>query len=197
MKKDKITGKEYDLIQSFNHAFDGIFEAIRTENHMKFHGFITVVAAFVCIFTDVTKYEIITIALTVSSVWVAELLNSAIESIVDMITTEYHPLAKRAKDIGAGAVLITGLNAIVVGYLIFNRKFSFAVNNFFLRYKNSFQNTIVIILTFVVVLVIILKVIFKKGTPLKGGIPSGHSALGGAGFSAIVILTRDLRVFFL
>lgn len=197
MKKNKITGKDYDLIESFNYAIDGVFEAIRTERHMKFHSFITVIAIMVALFSDISKGEILALAISISLVWLAELLNSSIEAVVDLVTDKYHPLAKRAKDIAAGATLITGVNALIVGYIIFEKKMEFYLKSNFLIVKNSLQSTLVLIMVTVVVVVIIIKKYFKKGTPLRGGLPSGHSALGGAAFTAIIFLTDNTKVFYL
>ncbi len=194
---DKKRYKKYNLIQNINHAFDGVFEAMRTEKHMKFHAFLTIILVLVCIFSNLTKYEIISLTLAMGGLWVAELFNSALESVVDMITEEYHPLAKRAKDIAAGAVLITAICAVIVAYLVFNKNLSLYLGQFFHRFRGSFQNTIVVVFVAVVVVVILLKVIFRKGTILQGGMPSGHSALGAACFTAVAFLTHDSRVFFL
>lgn len=197
MKKNKVTGEEYDVIQSFNYAIDGIFEAIRSERHMKFHAFITVVAIMVCIFSDITSGQMLSLGLCITLVWLAELLNSAIEAVVDMVTEEYHPLAKRAKDIAAGAVLVTGLNAIFVGYVIFSNRVGLYIHNFFIVLRSSFQNSVALILVLIIVLVILIKSYYKRGSYLRGGLPSGHSALGAAAFTAITFLTHDSKVFFL
>lgn len=197
MKKNKITGKDYDIVDSFNYAIDGIFEAIRTERHMKFHSFITIVAIMVALFSDISRQEVLALAISIALVWVAELFNSAVEAVVDLVTDQYHPLAKRAKDIAAGATLVTGINALIVGYIIFENKIEFYLRTNFLALKESLQNTLVLILVIVVVVVIVIKKYFKKGTPLRGGLPSGHSALGGAAFTSITFLTDNTKVFYL
>lgn len=108
----------------------------------------------------------------------AELINTAIEATIDMTTNYYHPLAKIAKNAAAGGVLITAINALLVGYIIFwdrLSRFSFSLIN---KVKNSEPYTILIVLVIVCIVTIIAKAIFGEGTPLKGGMPSGHSALG-------------------
>ncbi|MGL5123561.1 MAG: diacylglycerol kinase [Fusobacteriaceae bacterium] len=197
MKKKKVTAKEHDIIQGFNYAIDGIFEAIRSERHMKFHTFISVVVVIIAIFSEISKYQILALILSITMVWVAELFNSSIEAVVDMVTSEYHPLAKRAKDMAAGAVLLTGINALIVAYIIFQRKISFYLNGSFVLLKKSFQNSLVIIGVIIIVLVILIKKYYRKGSPLKGGLPSGHSALGGMAFVAITFLTNNSKIFYL
>ena len=78
------------------------------------------------LFYDITKIELIILSLTIILVVFAELINTAIEVAIDATTNYYHPLAKIAKNISAGAVLLTALNAIFIGYLIFWDK----INNF-------------------------------------------------------------------
>lgn len=187
--------KQYDIIESFNYAIDGIFEAIRSERHMKFHGFATIIAAMISIFSDMNRYEIIALGSAITIVWVAELFNSAVESVVDMVTDKYHPLAKKAKDIAAGAVFITGVYALFVGYMLFSKNITFYLNMSFNKLKGSFQNSMALVIVIVVIVVIILKYFFKKGRPLRGGIPSGHSALAGAAFTAITFLTINPKIF--
>ena len=121
----------------------------------------------------------------------AELFNTAIESVVDMNTNYYHPLAKIAKNVAAGAVIITAINAVVVGYVIFWDKlsnFSFILLH---KIKSSEPYTIFIVLVVVCILTIIVKAIFGEGTPLKGGMPSGHSALAFSIATAISLITEE------
>lgn len=66
--------------------------------------------------------ELLIVFLTIAMVLTAEMINTAIEAVVDMFTQEYHPLGRVAKNVAAGAVLISALNAVIVGYLIFYKK---------------------------------------------------------------------------
>ncbi|MGL5982882.1 MAG: diacylglycerol kinase [Cetobacterium sp.] len=186
-----------DITQSFNVAIEGIIETIRTERNMKFHAFCTISVFILTIFLGVSRVELMFLSLSMSLVLAAELLNTAIESFVDLVSPDYNLLAKRAKDVGAGAVFIAATNAIIVGYLIFHKRISGEFANFFDLLKESYANVIIFIMIFLVILVISIKSLFKKGTPLKGGIPSGHSALGGALFTGIFFLTDDVRIFYL
>lgn len=189
--------KRQDITQSFNVAIEGIIETIRTERNMKFHAFCTILVLMIAILIGVSRMELIVLSISMSLVLSAELLNTAIESFVDLVSPEYNLLAKRAKDVGAGAVFIAASNAVIVGYLIFHRRISGEFEKFFVSLKTSYANVIVFIIIFLIILVIFLKSFFKKGTPLRGGIPSGHSALGGALFMGIFFLTNDVRIFYL
>ncbi len=134
----KKNWKEKGVTESFNVAFEGLFDTIRTERHMKFHCFCTIIVLilshmkFHCfctiivlilsLFLDLAKAEALALIISVTLMWVTEMFNTAIESCVDLVTEEYHPLAKRAKDIAAGAVLVTSMNALLVGYIVFEKK---------------------------------------------------------------------------
>ncbi|MBC2855806.1 MAG: diacylglycerol kinase [Cetobacterium sp.] len=189
--------KKHSVTDSFNVAIEGIIDAIRTERNMKFHLFCGVVILFLCIFLELTKYELISVSFSITLVVLAELLNTAIETTVDMICKSYHPLAKKAKDVAAGAVLVSAINAAVVGYIIFQRRIMSEMGEGFTILKNSYQHSMVLIIAILLILVIAIKTYFKKGTPLKGGIPSGHSALAGALFTGIFYLTDNPKIFFL
>lgn len=193
---DGKKGKQ-DITQSFNVAIEGIIETIRTERNMKFHAFSTILVLMIAVFLGVSRMELIALSISMSFVLVAELLNTAIESCVDLMSPGYNILAKRAKDVGAGAVFIAATNALIVGYLVFHKRVAGEFDKFFELLKDSYANVIVFILIFLVVLVIGIKSFFRKGTPLRGGIPSGHSALGGALFTGIFFLTDDVRIFYL
>ncbi|MDO4589479.1 MAG: diacylglycerol kinase [Fusobacterium sp.] len=193
----KKNWKEKGVTESFNVAFEGIFDTIRTERHMKFHCFCTVIVLILSLFLDLAKTEALALIISVTLMWVTEMFNTAIESCVDLVTEKYHPLAKRAKDIAAGAVLVTSLNAILVGYIVFEKKFPIYLGDVFKIFKNSFQHTSVLVLTTVIILVITIKLMFKRGTPLRGGMPSGHSALATSIFTIITFLTDNPKIFFL
>ncbi len=179
------------MVDSFNNAIDGVIYTVRTQRNMKIHMVVSVLVLIGCLFFDVSKIEFLILAITISMVISAELFNTAIESVVDMNTNYYHPLAKIAKNVAAGAVIITAINAVVVGYVIFWDKlsnFSFILLH---KIKSSEPYTIFILLVVVCILTIIVKAIFGEGTPLKGGMPSGHSALAFSIATAISLITEE------
>lgn len=197
-EKEPVTKwKKKSVTEKFNVAFEGIFETIRTENHMKFHCFCTIIVCILSLFMDIGKYETLAVIISITLIWVAELFNTAIESCVDMVTKEYNPLAKKAKDIAAGAVLITSINALFVGYIVFERRISLNIKEVFLILKNSYQNTVFTIFMLVAIIVICIKSIVGKGTALRGGFPSGHSALAASIVTLITSLTHNPKIFVL
>ncbi|MDJ0366285.1 diacylglycerol kinase family protein [Hymenobacter sp. H14-R3] len=107
---------------SFGHAFRGVGAALRTEVHLQFHAVATAVVLGVGWFFGLSPTEWALVALAVGSVWAAELFNTAIEALTNLASPGYHPLAGRAKDVAAGAVLLAALAALVVGGCVFGPK---------------------------------------------------------------------------
>lgn len=187
MKIKKIT-------DSFNHAIEGIIYAVRTQRHMKFHMVIAILVLLFSLFFDFTKIEMLILFLTISLVIALEMINTAIEATIDVLANYYHPLAKIAKNVAAGAVLVGAINAIVVGYLLFFDKLKPATTTVLLKIKQSDTTVVFICLILIVLVTIIVKAIYGEGTPLKGGMPSGHSALSFGAATAISLLTQDVLI---
>jgi len=178
-------------LESFNNAITGIIDTVRTERNMKIHLIVALGVLIVSFFFDITKYEFLILAVAITMVITAELINTAIEATIDMTTNYYHPLAKIAKNAAAGGVLITAINALLVGYIIFWDKLATFSFDLIKKVKTSEPYTIFIVLVIVCIATIIAKAIFGEGTPLKGGMPSGHSALGFSIATAISLITEQ------
>jgi diacylglycerol kinase len=106
-------------VASFGHAFRGVASALRSEVHLRFHALATVVVIGLGFYFGISRWEWALVTLAVGTVWSAELVNTAIEAVVNLVSPGYHPLAGKAKDVAAGAVLIAALAALVVGLLVF------------------------------------------------------------------------------
>lgn len=114
-----MENKTKKLINSFKYAGEGIISAFRTEQNMKIHIFIMIIAIVLGIVLKISILEWCICVLLFSGVIAGELFNTVIEVVVDMIMPEIHPKAKLAKDVSAGAVLVWALCSVVVGGLIF------------------------------------------------------------------------------
>jgi diacylglycerol kinase len=110
-------------VASFGHAGRGVWTALRSEVHLRFHALATVVVIGLGFYCRITRLEWALVAISVASVWAAELVNTAIEALTDLVSPAYHPLAGKAKDVAAGAVLLAALGALVVGALVFGPHF--------------------------------------------------------------------------
>jgi len=108
------------LLESFNFAFEGIIHVLRTQRNMRIHFLAAVVVLVAGLAIGVSKLELIALLLAIAFVFITEMINSALEQAIDVATTSFDPLAKLAKDIAAGAVLIATVNAIAIGYLVFS-----------------------------------------------------------------------------
>jgi len=108
-----------NLLASFRYAVEGIVYAFRTQRNFRIHSVIASVAILLGIFSNVSHVEMCVIILTSALVLVLELLNTALESVVDLtIGQSYHALAKITKDCAAGAVLISAISAVIVAAFI-------------------------------------------------------------------------------
>lgn len=155
------------IIDSFNYAIEGIIYSVRTQRNMKIHMVIAILVLLACFFFDVTKVELIIVTITITMVIVAEMINTAVEAAIDATTNYYHPLAKIAKNVAAGGVLITALNAVLVGYLVFYDKLNKLSLNMLLKIKNSSPHLIFFMLVIVCIVTVIAKAIYGEGTPLR------------------------------
>ncbi|NML65775.1 diacylglycerol kinase family protein [Hymenobacter sp. RP-2-7] len=107
---------------SFGHALRGVTVALRTELHLQFHAAASVVVLALGAYLGLSRLEWALVALAVGGVWTAELVNTAIEALTDLVSPGYHPLAGKTKDVAAGAVLLAALAALAVGLLVFGPK---------------------------------------------------------------------------
>jgi len=106
-------------VASFGHAVRGVWAALRSEVHLRFHALATVVALGLGLYCGLSRLEWALVALAIAAVWSAELMNTAIEALTDLASPAFHPLAGKAKDVAAGAVLLAALGAVAVGVLVY------------------------------------------------------------------------------
>lgn len=164
-------------LDSFRYAVEGIVHVFRTQKHMRFHFLTVVVVLLIGLLLGFDPIKMSLLFIVVSTVLMAEMFNTAVESVVDMVTQAYHPLAKLAKDIAAGAVLIVSINAAIVGAILVFGSRNVRVLHLTVNHD---PRPFVVMLTVVVLLLIIVlisKVLGGKGSILSGGVVSGHAAL--------------------
>ena len=112
-------------VQSFRYAFRGIAEMLKTETNARIHAAAAIAVIAVGFALGIDRIEWLAIILSVTGVWCAEGFNTAIESLCDVASPDYHPKVERAKDIAAGAVLIAAGGAATIGLLVFGRRLLF------------------------------------------------------------------------
>ena len=181
-------------LQSLNWAFEGVIHVLRAERNMRIH-FAVATAVLVLAFSyGVTKLELMALLIAISFVLIAEMVNTAIEGTIDLAATSFDPLAKIAKDIAAGAVLIASVNAVAIGYLVFADRLAQPSSRLVERLREAPSILTLIALILIILLVIASKALTGSGTPLSGGLPSGHAALAFGGFTAITFIVDEQRV---
>lgn len=168
------------LIDSFNYAVTGIITSMKTERNMVIHYLAAIGVMSLSLLFDFTKVEFLILLIATTLVVVTELINTAIEKAIDLITEDYHPLAKIVKDISAGAVLISAITAAIVGYTLFYNKLNSVTYKILYNIKSSDFHLTAVAIILVTLLTIGLKAKMYKGwgTHFQGGAVSGHSALG-------------------
>ena len=110
---------KYKLVQSFTFAIEGIMHTLNTQRNMRIHFVVAFLSMVLSLVLDLSKLEIVIVSFAIVLVVAAELFNTAIEAVVDLVTHDYHPLAKIAKDVAAAAVLLTAAQAVIVGFFVF------------------------------------------------------------------------------
>jgi len=176
------------LLQSFNHAFQGLVHAVRYQRNMRIHMAVALVVLVVSIFLNVSRLELVVVFATIAFVLMAELINTAVEAVVDIATDEFDPRAKVAKDVAAAAVLIAAINALVVAYLVLADRLAHISLDLLGAIRRSPAHLTVVALAVVAVAVVTVKATRGKGTPLTGGLPSGHAAIAFAGWTAVTFV---------
>jgi len=184
-------------IESANYAIEGILHAAKTERHLRYHFYAVILILLLSLVFGITRGEFIAVAVVIIIVLSVEMLNTAIEAIVDILFKDYHETAKIIKDIAAGAVLTSAIGAAVIGYVIFIPHFKRAFYSGLKIAKHSGEDIAIISLVVVLILVIITKVFFGKGTPLKGGMPSGHAAVAFSIWVAATFISSSFLPSFL
>jgi diacylglycerol kinase (ATP) len=183
------------IIESFNFAIEGIVHVLRTHRNMRIHFAVAVAVIVAAAAVGVSKLELIALLISIAFVLVAEMINTAVEGTIDAATTSFDPMAKLAKDIAAGAVLIASVNAVAVGYLVFAGKAADKTARVLDKLRNAPAEITVIALVLTVIIVIATKAWTGRGTPLRGGLPSGHAAIAFAGWISATYAVGDSHRF--
>lgn len=199
MKEEKEPKmKNNNFIDAWRNALNGIIYAITTQSNIKKQLVIAVAVMLISLFFDLNKAEFLCLMFTVVLIIVAEMINTAIETVVDLYTDLYHPKAKIAKDVGAGAVVITAINALIVAYFLFFEKISTIGLKLVDEVVNSPKH-----LAFVAILLTVIVIVTLKAAATKNNhkfikenfMPSGQTAVAFAGLTIIWLTTRNVVIF--
>lgn len=183
--------QQQTFIDSLNRAVEGFIYVLKTQRNMRLHFLIAMLILITGIYFNLPKTELLLLAAAITLVLVLEMVNTAIELTTDLIKNIYHPLARIIKDVTAGAVFLSALNAVVVGYVVFSGPFSLHIEDGISKIVHSPWHATFIAFLLVMFLVVAGKVLFHRGTPFRGGMPSGHAAFAFSLWTIIAFSTRS------
>ena len=181
------------LLWSFNYAIEGVVFALRTQRNMRIHVAAAVLSLIAALVLQVGTMGLVAIVFAIALVFVTELANTALEAAVDVATTTYDPLAKVAKDVAAGAVLVAATNALVVAYLVLFEPVTRVMAKGLVIVEAAPATLTVIALGLTLLMVLVLKAATREGTFVHGGWPSGHAALAFGAASALAYVTNSVK----
>jgi diacylglycerol kinase (ATP) len=158
---------------------------------MRTHFIVALAVLLVALFLRVSPIEFALLALSILFVLFAELINTAIEAVVDLASPGFHPLAKIAKDTSAGAVMMAACGAGIMGYLILAKYILPLYGKALAMFGTQSDLGTVVAVLIVTIVVIMIKSLSGTGSPLHGGVPSGHSAVAFSIATAVSLNTGD------
>jgi len=190
--------KPRNWLESLNCAIEGILYAAGTQKHMRYHFIIAIALLLVSLILHLPLLEFMIFAIAIIMLLTAEMINTAVEEVVNLVEEKYNIRAKVAKDVSAGAVLISAVALLMVGYYIFSRYF-YRSAEFALRRSGDFYGQMAVVaLLLCLIGVVVIKAFFKpsgagytRGRPLEGGLPSGHAAISFSMWASITIITLN------
>jgi diacylglycerol kinase (ATP) len=186
---DTVPAEHTNLARSFDHAFQGLVWVFRHQRNMRIHMYLSVAVLLVALFFELSRLELLAVFSAIALVFIAELMNTALESAIDLATSEFDPRAKVAKDVAAAAALVAATYALVVGYFVFADKAASLSVNVLAAVRRSPVHLTFITLLLVVITTVIVKAWLGRGRALLGGLPSGHAAVAFAGWTAVTFLS--------
>ncbi len=167
-------------LSGFRYAQEGILHVFRTQPHMRYHFYILVCVLLSGLLLSLDPRDMLALVFAITLVIVSEMFNTAIEHVVDMVTENYNPVAKLAKDVAAGAVLLASMNAVIAGVLIFfsQDKLAKIQNSMAKEFRPEGLQVVFVGIVLLALVVVMSKLLSDTGSPWHGGIISGHSAIG-------------------
>lgn len=184
--------KSRSLVQSVAHAVDGLVHVLHTHKHMRYHFVIAAVVLLISALLRVSRIELLLLCAAITLVVLAELVNSAVEATVDLVSPGRQPLAKVAKDAAGAAVLVATAGAALIGAGIFiSRESLEALQGVGNRPAPHFLHVALVGVVTVLSAVIVAKLWGGRGTVTRGGVVSAHSALAFFCFVSVWFLAPD------
>lgn len=181
--------KPKNFFNSVNCACEGIIHALKTQRHMRIHFISALLVIFLGLYLNITITDFVIIAILINLVIVSELINTAFEITMDIFKKDFHISIKYVKDICAGAVLLSSVIAFFGGIFVFSK---YIFKGISLRISEGGLYLGSISLLLVVITVILIKAYYRRGKPLRGGMPSGHSACAFSLWVSLVLVQENI-----
>lgn len=192
--------KNNGFIDAWKNAFNGIIYATTTQSNIKKQLIIAVIVVIISLFFNLNRAEFLCFLFTIVLIIFAEMVNTAIETVVDLYVDVYHPKAKIAKDVAAGGVVITTINAIIVAYFLFFDKIA-DVGLAFIKNVTSTPVHLTFSIMIITIIAILALIAYAKTNKHKGlnekMVPSGHTAIAFAANTLIWLLTDNIVILML
>lgn len=186
--------KRRTLMESFDNAINGIIVAFKTQRNMKIHFVIAFIVLILTVAFKLNKIETIIVLVCIGLVISSELINTAIEVTIDLLSEKFDTKAKIAKDVAAGSVLVNALLAFTVGYFLLYDKIRFPIQLTLNHIRGIAFHVVFLSLIIVSLIIIVIKALSHRTKFMQGGMPSGHTALAFAAATAIMMLTDNFIV---
>ena len=195
-KKQKNKTTNSNFLDAWKNAVNGIIYATTTQRNIKIQLVLAILVVIISLFFDLSRAEFLCFLFTIILILLAEMFNTAVETVVDLYVDVYHPKAKIAKDVAAGGVVITAINALIVAYFLFFDKISDIGLNFINNVINSpvhlAFSVLIIVVVAIVALIAMARTNKHRGLNHKF-IPSGFTTLAFAANTIIWIVTQSSR----
>jgi diacylglycerol kinase (ATP) len=187
------------VLRSFEYAWEGLTFCFATQRHMRVHFAIMTLTLLAAWGLRVPLNQLLQILCAMAMVLIAEMINTAIENTIDLITNSYDTRAKIAKDVAAGAVMLAAAYSVVVAVLVFstNDRLHAVLQGLPADFSTPHLGLVQIVVIGLMLLGVVItwvKKVSGRGTLWRGGMISGHSAFGFLIATSIAIVTRDLGV---
>lgn len=198
MKKEDERTSNRNFLDAWINAINGIIYATTTQGNVKKQLIIIVVTLLFSLFFNLTKVEFLCLLFSVVLIIITEMINTGIETAVDLYTDLYHPKAKIAKDVGAGAVVIASINAVVVSYFLFFDKIAIVgetVLESLIKTPEHLAFTTVALTLIAMIALKATNIITKKRNITRRFRPSGIAAISFMATTILWFITKNMIVF--
>ena len=186
--------KNRSFLRSLNNAATGFIHVLRFERNMRIHFMVAFFLLLLAFFVGVQRTDWLILCMATCLVLMAEMINTALEATLDLVQPKYNSSVRIVKDISAGMVLVAALNALIVTFFIFSKYWMSPFEWFVVRLRHSAGYLLFISVLVAIFIVTFGKAKVKKGTPFRGGIISGHTAVAFCLWTVLVFTIHDIFV---